>query len=50
MQTPAVPVLNCLVEEGGKLVVGERGMLEAQVVIMPRQENLSVLLYDPSRV
>ena len=34
--------LNCLVEEGGKLVVGERGMLEAQVVIVPRHENFRV--------
>ena len=42
--------LNCLLEEGGKLVVSERGVLGGQVVTVPRHENFRVfLLYDPMR-
>ena len=42
--------LNCLLEEGDKLVVSERGVLVGQVVTVPRHKNFRVfLLYDPMR-
>jgi len=42
--------LNCLLEEGGKLVVSERGVLGGQVVTVPKHKNFRVfLLYDPIR-
>ena len=41
---------NCLLEEGGTLVVSEKGVLVGQVVTAPRHKNFRVfLLYDPMR-